>query len=203
MKRNPAGCASAVFTACIMLLCCPLQEDNTTYYFASEQITVELLDEAKLGIMFKDAVGEDIYIEAGISGADQTLYDQSGVLLVVTAAGEVYYTWPAAAGTQTYAVNPEGMAVQHERIGADNTYPVLFLDQSTGGVEYTAHIVEEGGQWFARFEAPINEDVLVERTVDFFGYSYQFDFDNAAGSGEVEFAVDLDGNITRTAYVHY
>jgi hypothetical protein len=33
MRSNPAGCVSVVFTACIMLLCCPLQEDNTTYLF--------------------------------------------------------------------------------------------------------------------------------------------------------------------------
>jgi hypothetical protein len=201
MKSNMVGCLSVVFTACIVLLCCALQKENTTFYFASEQIIVERLDEARLGIVYKDASGQDVEIEAGITGADQTLYDEGGVVLVVTPKGEVYYTWPTAWGTQTYAINPHGMAVHHEHNDPENTYTVLFIDQSTGCVEYTAHIVEIGGQWFARFEAPISEDVPVVINEDFYGYSYKFEFDNAEMKGDVAFSIDMDGNIRWTAYL--
>jgi hypothetical protein len=204
MKSNLVCFLSVVFMACVVLSCCTIQEDHTTFYFASGQITVECLDESRIGIVYKDVSGRDVEIEADLTGSDRPLYDEGGVVLVVTAKGEVYYTWPAAGGTKTYAINPKGMAVQHEQSGGDNTYTVLFIDQSTGCVEYTAHIVKIDENWFARFEAPISEDVPVYITTDFYSdTTYQFDYDNLAGNGLLEFQTNPGGTITRTDLMHY
>jgi hypothetical protein len=143
--------------------------------------------------------------EEPVPGTDTPIYNQNGVTIVLKSTGEVFLTEPLPGGTRIQAVNPEGMVVQDNHILGEHTYYVHFVDQISGILEYTANIEQIGPDWYARFPAPINQDILMtEHPPDFDGnIMYEFSFNNAAGEGTVSYLIDGDnGNLLSTGYVH-
>jgi hypothetical protein len=175
--------------------------DYAIYYFNASNFDAGEDSTGTIIVIFKNASNEDEQIETEIPDEDTTLYEQNGYKLEIKSSGEVYYTWPTTSGSKTYAVNPVGIVVEHEKSGSENTYKVRFIDQNTGEISYTANIEENEGNWWAIFEDPINEQVPALRSTDFFeNVTYQFEFDNIAGTGEIAFETDPNGYITRTRY---
>jgi hypothetical protein len=175
--------------------------DYAIYYFNASNFDAGEDSTGTIIVIFKNASNEDERIETEIPDEDTTLYKQDGYKLEVKSTGEVYYTWPTTGGSKTYAVNPSGIVVEHEKSGSENTYKVRFIDQSTGEISYTANIVESEGNWWAIFEDPINEVVPALRSTDFFeNVTYQFEFDNAAGTGGILFRTNTSGYIFSTTY---
>jgi len=175
--------------------------DYAIYYFNASNFDVGEDSTGTIIIIFKNASNEDERIETEIPDEDTTLYEQDGYKLEVKSTGEVYYTWPTTGGSKTYAVNPGGIVVEHEKSGSENTYKVRFIDQNTGEISYTANIEESEGNWWAIFEDPINEVVPAIRSTDLFGnVMFVFEFDNIAGTGEIAFETDPNGYITKTEF---
>jgi hypothetical protein len=172
------------------------------YYLRASNFSAGEDSTGTIIVIFKNASNQDEQIETEIPDEDTTLYGENGYKLEIKTTGEIYYTWPISGGSKTYAVNPAGIVVEHEKSGSENTYKVRFIDQNTGEISYTANIEEGGGNWWATFGEPINEVVPVIRSTDFEGnVTYQFEFDNAAGAGEISFHTDPDGYITNTGFV--
>lgn len=172
------------------------------YYFSTSNFGAGEDSTGVIIIVFENASNEDDRIEMGLPDEDTTLYEENGYRLEIKSTGEIYYTWPTSGGSKTYAVNPAGIVVEHEKSGSGDTYKIRFIDQNTGGISYTANIEEGGGNWWAIFEDPINEVVPVPRSTDFSGnVTYEFEFDNEAGAGEISFVTDSNGYIARTGFM--
>ncbi|MBN1695623.1 hypothetical protein JW879_09565 [candidate division WOR-3 bacterium] len=171
------------------------------YYFSSDNFAAGEDSTGMIVIVFENASNEDEQIETGIPDEDTTLYEENGYKLEIKSTGEVYYTRPTNGGSKTYAVNPSGIVAEHEKSGSEDTYKIRFIDQSTGEISRTANIEEGEGTWWAIFGDPINEAILVQLATDSWGnVTYQFEFDNEAGAGEISFETDPNGYITGTTY---
>ena len=176
--------------------------DYGIYYFNANNFDAGEDSTGTIIVVFKNASNEDERIETEIPDEDTTLYKQDGYKLEVKSTGEVYYTWPTTGGSKTYAVNPSGIVVEHEKSGSENTYKIRFVDQNTGEISYTANIGEGGGSWWATFEAPINELVPAIRATDLFGnVMFVFEFDNIVGNAYIAFNTDPSGYITKTEFM--
>jgi hypothetical protein len=172
------------------------------YYFSTSNFGAGEDSTGTIIIVFENASNEDGRIETEIPDEDTTLYEENGYKLEIKSSGEVYYTWPISGGSKTYAVNPEGIVVEHKKSGSEGTYKIRFIDQNTGEISYTADIEEGEGSWWAMFGDPINEAILVQLATDFSGnVTYRFEFDNEVGAGEISFETDPNGYLTRTEFM--
>lgn len=172
------------------------------YYFSTSNFGAGEDSTGMVIIVFENASNEDERIEMEIPDEDTTLYEENGYKLEIKSSGEVYYTWPISGGSKTYAVNPEGIVVEHEKSGLEDTYKIRFIDQNTGEISYTANIEEGEGTWWAIFGDPINEAILIQLESDFSGnVTYRFEFDNEVGAGEISFETDPNGYLTRTGFM--
>jgi hypothetical protein len=171
------------------------------YYFSASNFAAGEDSTGTIIIVFENASNEDERIETEIPDEDTTLYEGNGYKLEIKSTGEIYYTWPTNGGSKTYAVNPGGIVVEHEKSSSEDTYKIRFIDQNTGEISRTANIEEGEGTWWAIFGEPINEAILVRLATDFLGnVTYRFEFDNEAGAGEISFETNPNGYITGTIY---
>lgn len=144
------------------------------------------------------------HAESWIGAADQTIYETADASIVIKPTGEVFLAEPINGGTLTNAVNPAGLVVEHALVGADFVFDVHFVNHDSGELDYTANIIQINEEWFAEFLAPIQELVPVHVTSDIFENTlYDFDFNNAAGEGNVHFWVDTGGRLSSTTLTFF
>ncbi|MBN1648557.1 MAG: hypothetical protein JW874_11050 [Spirochaetales bacterium] len=140
---------------------------------------------------------------AGILPLDNTLYGDGETVIVLKPTGEVFLTQTGTQVTHTWVVNPEGMVLEHENIETINDYFMHFVGLESGNLDYTAYLRESGGEWYADFYSPVNEQIPVNVVTDLDGnIGYWFDFDNTAGCGTGCFWTDPSGTIASTTYTH-
>jgi len=90
---------------------------NYLYYVDYEGLQVIKNPDSTLTLDFEDYLGNPVHMDnIALPDVETELFNENGVVVLVTTAGEVYYTRPVTDGTRTLAVNPQGMAVRHERI---------------------------------------------------------------------------------------
>lgn len=177
----------------------PEISDYEIYYFNGSNLDAAADSTGLLIIIFRNASGEDEEIKAEMPEEEDTiLYDENGYTLTLRKTGGIHYIWPVMGGSKAYAVNTEGVVVEHEKYISENTYIVHFIDLTTGNIDYTADIIETADDVFsAIFRAPINDTVEVDVAPYFTNIRYGFEFDNEVGDGSVEFRTDADGYIFR------
>ncbi len=178
----------------------PEISDYEIYYFNGSNLDAAEDSTGLLIIIFRDASGEDEEIKTVMPEEDVILYDESGYILEI-GGSEIYYTWPISGGTRTYAINLDGIVVEHKKVVMEDTYMVHFIDLTTGNIDYTADIVEiEEDEFIAVFQAPLNDTVDVDFTSTSTHMGYAFEFNNEIGHGEVEFRTRANGYIYTTIY---
>jgi hypothetical protein len=177
----------------------PNISDFEIYYFSSDNLDAAADSTDLLIIVFRKASGENEEIKTVMTETeDVTLYNENGYTLELWATGGIYYIYPVMGGSKAYAVNTEGVVVEHDKFVSANTYMVHFIDSTTGSIDYTADIVEnEDDGFLAIFRAPVNDTVDVDISVSYNFIRYGFEFDNEAGTGAVEFRTDPEGYVFR------
>ncbi len=172
--------------------------DYEIYYFNGDNLDVAEDSAGFLIIIFRNASGEDEEIKTVMPNEDITMYDENGYALELRETGGIHYIYPVTGGTKAYAVNMEGVVVEHEKYVNENTYMVHFIDLTTGNINYTADIVETLEEEFlAIFRDPVNDTVEVDMDPYFTNVRYGFEFNNEVGAGAVEFRTDANGYVFR------
>jgi len=175
--------------------------DYEIYYFNGDNLDFAEDSTGLLIIVFRNASGEDEEIKTVTPNEDITIYDENGYTLELWETGGVHYIYPVTGGSRAYAVDMEGIVVEHEKYVNENTYMVHFIDLTTGDIDYTADIVEiEEDEFIAVFQDPLNDTVAVDLTGTSTIMAYSFEFNNEIGHGEVEFRTRATGYIYAVIY---
>ncbi len=177
--------------------------DYEIYYFNGSYLDVAEDSTGLLIIVFRNASGEDEEIKTIMPEEDVILYDESGYILKA-GNSDIFYTWPINGGTRTYAVDLDGIVLEHKKFVMEDTYMVHFIDLMNGNIDYTADIVEiEEEEFIAVFREPLNDTVAVDLSGTSTIMAYAFEFNNEIGHGEVEFRTRANGYIYATIYSVY
>jgi hypothetical protein len=210
----PARLRIAVALPPVLGLCLALFSCDSSDSGGGGDIEKVLFDQGQLGVFLKidgsllieyyDSGGALVFrTEAVPDGTSQPLYDDAGASVALTEFDEVYYVEPIPGGTRTQVVNSDGIMAEDEEISGVHDYTVQFIDQSTGQAEYTAHLVDLSGTWYADFAPPIDEHVSVEVSFDPFENLtyYSVSYDNTIGVGEFRVCTDTAGAIVKTEWL--